>query len=170
VDFAARKAALADVERVLALPTSERQAQIAELVARWPDGRIKMLLTTAGLRLRREWPDVFSTGAYVPLKTESAVSAGLVAFARSLDTRVILTVVPRLVAPIVSEASPIPLGGDAWKTSRVLLPPELSARTFYDALTGAEITPTSTGQESWIFAGQLFEHVPAALMRSSTND
>jgi hypothetical protein len=30
-------------------------------------------------------------------------------------------------------------------------------------LTGAEIAPVATGNQSWIFAGQLFETVPVAM-------
>ncbi len=127
VDFADRADALAGVGQVLSLPHAERGPRITDMIASWPDGRIKLLLTTAGLCLRREWPDVFLSGRYIPLKTESAVPAGLVAFARVLGTRVVLVVAPRLVAPLVSEVSPVPLGGDAWKTSRILLPPSSRA-------------------------------------------
>jgi (1->4)-alpha-D-glucan 1-alpha-D-glucosylmutase len=166
VDFTARTSALADVEDVLALPPEERASRIAEMIAQWIDGRIKLLLTTAGLRLRREWPDLFLSGRYVPLKTEATVPAGLVAFARALDTRVVLVVAPRLIAPLVSDASPVPIGADAWKTSRILLPPELADRTFHHVLTGAEIVPASAGGEAWLFAGQVFATAPVALLRT----
>ena len=166
VDFADRADALAGVGQVLSLPA--RRARPAhrghdrDLARR----RIKLLVTAAGLRLRREWPDVFLSGRYIPLETESAVPAGLVAFARVLDTRVVLVVAPRLVAPLVSEVSPVPLGGDAWQTSRILLPPELAGHTFRDEFTGADIAPASAGQESWLFAGQTFERVPVGLLRN----
>jgi (1->4)-alpha-D-glucan 1-alpha-D-glucosylmutase len=167
VDFTTRKEALADVEEVLALPHPERTPRVAGMVANWSDGRIKMLLTTAGLRLRREWSDVFLSGRYVPLRTDVAVPAGLVAFARILDTRAVLVAVPRLIAPLVSESSPVPLGGHAWKTSRIFLPAELAGRGFRHVLTGAEIAPTTIGDETWVFAGQTFETVPVGLLQST---
>jgi hypothetical protein len=45
-------------------------------------GRIKLLITTIGLRLRRAHPELFLKGEYVPLDTEVSVNAGAVAFAR----------------------------------------------------------------------------------------
>ena len=39
-------------------------------------------MTAASLRLRRELPDVFTDGGYLPLTTEITVPADVVAFAR----------------------------------------------------------------------------------------
>ncbi len=95
------------------------------------------------------------------------VPADIVAFARlgrGGDGRAALFIAPRLVAPLVPEAGSLPLGGDAWKTSRILLPPDLSTRTFTNLLTGERLQPTSTVDEAWLFAGQLFGSVPAAIL------
>jgi hypothetical protein len=59
-----------------------------------------------------------------------------------------------------------PVGGDAWKTSRVFLPPELGGLTYRHEITGAEVQPTSAGDGAWLFAGQLFETVPVAVLRA----
>jgi (1->4)-alpha-D-glucan 1-alpha-D-glucosylmutase len=166
VDFTRRMQALEDVDRALALPDAERSAAIAQLVASWPDGRIKLLLTALGLRLRREQSDVFLAGRYVPLVTDVVVKGSLVAFARVLDDRVVIVVAPRLVAPLMTNGHAAPVGGDAWKTSRVFLPPELGGLTYRHEITGAEVQPTSAGDGAWLFAGQLFETVPVAVLRA----
>jgi (1->4)-alpha-D-glucan 1-alpha-D-glucosylmutase len=124
-----------------------------------------MLLTTVGLRLRRERPDLFLAGRYVALRTDTAVRAELVAFARIHEGDAVLFVAPRLVAPLVSDERPVPSGGEAWKTSRVLLPSELAGCTFRNELTGAEIKPTSAGDETWLFAARVFEAAPVAMLR-----
>jgi hypothetical protein len=59
-----------------------------------------------------------------------------------------------------------PLGGDRWKTSRVMLPPGLADRTFRDQLTGAEVRPTRTGDSAWIFLGEAFQTMPVAILRA----
>jgi maltooligosyltrehalose synthase len=123
-------------------------------------------LTTVGLRLRRELPDLFHAGEYVALTTESSVRADIVAFARVHAQAAVLFVAPRLCAPIDHQDRVLPLGGDAWKTSRVLLPPTLAQRTFYHELSGAEIRPTISDTNAWIFAGQIFEHVPVGILRA----
>jgi maltooligosyltrehalose synthase len=99
--------------------------------------------------------------------TDSTVSGGLVAFARLLDDRAVVAAAPRLVAKLMAERDgALPTGGDAWKTSRILLPSELQGRAFRDVLTGAEILPASGAGDEWLFAGQVFEHVPVALLTS----
>ncbi|HXW08427.1 MAG TPA: malto-oligosyltrehalose synthase [Vicinamibacterales bacterium] len=163
VDFAHRAALLDEIESVLAEPLGQRRSAVVALQQRWRDGRIKLLLTVAGLRLRRDWPEGFLQGAYLPLETEVSVPADLVAFARVFEDRAAVFVVPRLAARLVAQAG-LPLGGDAWKTSRVLLPPELSNRTFRHVVTGAEIRPTSTNSRSWIFAGEIFQVVPFGIL------
>ena len=167
VDFELRKRLLDSVEEILAMNGEVRAEAIAPLVENWQDGRIKMLVTTVGLRMRKERPDLFLRGRYVPLATEAAVSSDIVAIARIEDdarARAVLFVAPRLVAPLVSENNSVPLGGDAWKTSRVLLPAELSSRTFTNALTGERLDVTSTSDESWLFAGQVFRVAPVAIL------
>jgi (1->4)-alpha-D-glucan 1-alpha-D-glucosylmutase len=166
VDFELRARMLEEIDRVISLPPPERATAVAELVQHAVDGRVKLLLTTIGLRLRREYQDVFLTGRYVPLVTDVGVRGGLVAFARILNGQGLIFVTPRVIAPLVSAAQPVPLGGDLWKTSRVILPPELSGRTFRHEITGAEIAPTSAGDQAWLFAGQIFESVPVAIVRT----
>ena len=166
VDFTLRAAMLAEVEHVLALPTADRTAAVAGLVNDWADGRVKLLVTTAGLRLRREWPDLFLSGRYAPLVTDVTVNGGVVAFARIRDDQAVIIAAPRLSAGLVSNDQPLPLGGSAWKTSRILLPPDLAGRRFRHEITGAEIVPTSAADDAWIFVGQAFETVPVAILRS----
>ena len=166
VDFDRRRALLSEVLGVIARPAEERRAAIAELVNQWSDGRVKLLLTTTGLCLRRSLPDVFLSGRYVPLTTEIASDGALVAFARVLGEQALIFLAPRLIAPLVSAEHPVPLGGEAWKTSRVLLPPEFAGRTFRDEITGATMTPTTVSDDSWIFVGEALETMPVAILRA----
>ena len=87
VDFGRRRALLAEVEKVVGLGGPERVAAVAAMMAHWRDGRIKLLVTALGLRLRHDWPDVFLSGGYLPLVTDVTVPAGLVAFVRIQDDR-----------------------------------------------------------------------------------
>ena len=166
VDFDHRRRLLASIEPVLALPPAARTAAVGEMMTNWEDGRIKMLLTTLGLRLRREWPDLFVRGRYLPLVTDVTVRAGLVAFARVLDETAVLFIAPRLTAPL-ADTGGLPLGGGAWKTSRVILPPELRGRTLRHHVTGAEVQPIAAGGDEWIFAGQVFETVPVGIITAA---
>ena len=165
VDFDLRRALLDDVDGVLALCPTQRVPALAGMLRDWVDGRIKLLTTTAGLRLRRKDPELFLAGAYVPLATEITVDGDAIAFARMQEARALLFVAPRLCARMFTEDLQPPLGA-TWKTSRVLLPPELADRRFRHELTGAEIQPTTTADHSWLFLGEIFEHVPVGMLMS----
>jgi (1->4)-alpha-D-glucan 1-alpha-D-glucosylmutase len=166
VDFARREAALAECSEIAKMPAEARGPAIDRLVDRWTDGTIKMFVTAVGLRLRRDAPDLFLEGDYLPLEVESTVAAQVLAFARvHADGRALIAVVPHLTLPLVDRDHPLPLG-ERWKTSRVLLPPALGALTWRDAFTGAELKPVATAEHSWLSAGQVFERLPVALLVS----
>ena len=164
VDFELRQSLLDDVDRILALPHDERVGELAGLLQHWEDGRLKLLATTVGLRLRQRHPELFLSGSYLPLTTEISVSSDVVAFARLHDSAAAIIVGPRLCAPLVDSSLQPPLGGERWKTSRILLPPALADRTFRHEITGAQIKPTATSDQAWLFVGEAFQHVPIAIL------
>jgi maltooligosyltrehalose synthase len=94
------------------------------------------------------------------------VHAGAVAFARVAESGGILIIAPRLFSRAVTGERRVPLGGECWKTSRVMLPPELRDRVFRDVITGAEIRPASAGASAWIFLGEAFLTLPIAILKT----
>ena len=142
----------------------EEAPSMASLVESWPDGRLKLFVTAASLRIRRELPEVFAGGDYLPLTTEITVRADVVAFARSVGPDSVIVAAPRLVADIGCDGAP--LGADCWKTSRIMLPASLRDRTFRNVFTGEELRPTIKGEEAWLFVGQLFAQLPVAILRT----
>jgi (1->4)-alpha-D-glucan 1-alpha-D-glucosylmutase len=163
VDFDARRRALHEVSAILALPPAQRATAVGQLLDGWTDGTIKLLVTAAGLRLRRNAPKLVLDGDYVPLEVDSSVPASVIAFARVLGDRALIVVAPHLVGGLIDNEHPVPLG-DRWKTSRVKLPPELATHTFHDVVTGSERRAITTGNGSWIFVGQVLEHFTVALL------
>lgn len=71
-----------------------------------------------------------------------------------------------IVFAIGTGEQPVPLGGESWKTTRVLLPETLRNRTFRNVFTGAEIRPTLAADSGWIFVGEAFEKLPVAMLRA----
>jgi (1->4)-alpha-D-glucan 1-alpha-D-glucosylmutase len=165
IDFDRRRILLDEIEELLGLGCNQRAPRLAEMLAEWHDGRIKLLTTTAGLRLRRADPDHFLSGAYLPLATDITADGEAIAFARIHDKRAVLFVAPRLCARLFGEDLRPPLG-ETWKTSRLLLPAELAGRTFRHELSGAELRATSGTDASWLFLGQVFETVPVGILRA----
>jgi (1->4)-alpha-D-glucan 1-alpha-D-glucosylmutase len=131
-------------------------------VDQWRDGRIKMLITTAGLQLRRSLPDVFLEGEYLPLEVESAVSAQALAFARVREHSAVIVVAPHLSAALTTNGQ-LPTA-DRWATSRIVLPESLGGRSYRDAFTGATLRPASAPAGAAIFVGQALKHLPVAML------
>jgi (1->4)-alpha-D-glucan 1-alpha-D-glucosylmutase len=167
VDFEARASMLERVEGVLSLEPEARAQAVATLLANWQDGAIKMLVTTAGLRLRRDRADIFLDGDYLPLETDTtAVSARALAFARFVEGGAVIVVAPHLVGRLLDAEHPLPVG-DMWKTSRVMLPKSLAALTYRDVFTGATVSPVAANDSAWMFVGQVLSTLPVALLVSA---
>ncbi len=172
VDFARRAAALTSMEPILPLTsldevetfTEDRHRAIVQMLAAWPDGRLKLYLTAMGLRIRRRWPALFLEGTYVPCDTDVTVPAGLVAYARHHEGEWLLAVAPRLAARLVGSGPDEWPTGEAWKTSRVLLPPGAPSGTWVNLLTGERCQPMSHRAERWLFAGDSMRRLPVALL------
>jgi (1->4)-alpha-D-glucan 1-alpha-D-glucosylmutase len=167
VDFDLRRRALEEVESVLGADLQSRAGRARSYLEAWQDGRIKLLVAATGLRLRKELPELFLAGEYVPLDTEVTVRAGAIAFARVHGNDAVVFAAPRLCASLVDSDHAMPLGGDCWKTSRVMLPATLAGRVFRHEITGAELRPVVAGQQAWMFLGQIWETVPVGMLRTT---
>jgi (1->4)-alpha-D-glucan 1-alpha-D-glucosylmutase len=163
VDFAQRAALLERLEPVLDAGRSpaDRAEAVADLVRGWEDGAIKLLVTACGLRLRRERRALFLEGAYVPLTCEAERAENAVAAARVQDSQAIVAVTPRLAARLAGE---MPLGRDAWRGARMLLPGELGQRIYRHALTGAELRPVDGRDSMGLPLADVLRECPVAIL------
>jgi (1->4)-alpha-D-glucan 1-alpha-D-glucosylmutase len=118
------------------------------------DGRAKLLLLREALHARRDDPELFVRGEYVPLHAEGPHAAHVVAFARRTADRVLLCVVPRLVGRLLDEGE-----GRLPCDARVVVPAELR-REYVDVVTGAH----RAGDV--LELGELLSDFPVALLSS----
>ncbi|MEP6956713.1 MAG: malto-oligosyltrehalose synthase, partial [Chthoniobacterales bacterium] len=124
-----------DYEQRRAMLTGLTNAQPEELLAGWPDGRIKMFLTHRLLHFRREHPDLFLRGSYVPLRTTGAHRDSCVAFAREHESSWIVVIAPRLTARVG-----FPPLGESWQDTAVGLPQSAaSGAGAHNLFTGREL-------------------------------
>jgi (1->4)-alpha-D-glucan 1-alpha-D-glucosylmutase len=138
----------------------ELEQHVRDLLAGWPDSRIKMFVTACGLRLRRREPALFIKGEYEALRGDGHLASHVVAFARLHETKAVIAAVPRLM----SSAFPHDLstGSDVWKDTRLFLPATASTATFRHLFTGARLRPDPTS--GCLFAADLFRTCPVALL------
>lgn len=126
----------------------------SRLAADWPDGRIKLALTRALLRLRHEFGDLFQHGAYEPLKVAGPHAEHVIAFARSSKRQ-------RLVVAIGRHFCPLSDGGRQWPAQWDATI-EADTKATYEYLIGRE-----AGRRTDALAlADLFRDLPVAVLRS----
>ncbi|BDG09438.1 malto-oligosyltrehalose synthase [Anaeromyxobacter paludicola] len=155
VDFARRAGLLDAIDRRLAEGPEARAALAREVSSPegLRDGRAKLWLLREGLRLRREAPELFLEGTYLPLEARGRDAGHLVAFARTHRGRRLLCAVPRLTLSLLDAAAGGPI---AWE-GELPLPPELAGR-YQDLVTGE---PREGGP---LALSALFGSFPVALL------
>lgn len=147
VDFAGRAALLRD------LPD---EVDPQSLLASWPDGRIKLLILSRLLRLRRRKPDLFLTGAYHPLAAEGNRGDHLCAFARLTQSDGLVVIAPRFFVALSDGRTELPQSA-AWADTMTIGPGELAGRRMTNLLTGETISPEAgpDGAPQWMAAALL---------------
>jgi (1->4)-alpha-D-glucan 1-alpha-D-glucosylmutase len=151
----------------------------ADLATRWPDADIKMWIMSAGLRLRRERPEIFSFGDYIPLTITGPAAQHVLAFARRWESQIAVTVVPRhfyrLSAQSVSANKKKPAAAPTadWQDTAVTLPEDFPQQ-WTSSLSGEshsasnrEIDPQTRSLA--LNAADLFAVFPVALLISQQN-
>ena len=167
VDFDARRTVLTALDPLIEASAGRRAPAdpiaVRRLAEAWPDGRIKLFITAAGLRLRREWPEIFLSGRYVPLEAEAEPPAEIIAFAREHDDLGAIVVAPRFVSGLIAETGGLPLG-PAWRGARVLLRLERQPHQLRNVLTGEIVRPEVVDGRWSLRIGDLLANCPVALL------
>lgn len=158
---------LVDPDNRRPIDHDERQASltdepdVAELVQSWRNGRIKRFVMTRALELRRLWPALFGIGDYRPVEVAGMHAERVVAFLRRRGEAWALTVAPRLVLPLMGDAT-VPLPPPvAWGDTALILP-ELPGVGAIDAFTGR---PALIETEGRLLLSSLLDRLPVALLR-----
>ena len=97
VDFAQRKAAMADLAERLKAP-EQRAALFEALISEWQDGRAKLATTALLLALRGEDPELFESGDYLPMVIEGDRSDWAFGYVRASGDRKLAVVMARYPA------------------------------------------------------------------------
>ena len=150
----------------------------SELAARWPDPDIKLWLTTSGLRLRRDLPDVFTFGEYIPLTATGAAADHVLAFARRWENQIVISVLPRQFYRLRKAQSLAPetagLPPADWADTSLALPDDFPS-DWLCRLSGQlhttfnEPSTSKASRSSRLNIAQLFAVFPVALLTSQVD-
>ncbi len=149
VDYALRQALLAG--------SSASEAPIKP--DDWRNGEIKQAVIARTLAFRREFPDLFAAGRYIPLPVTGPAAGHVVAFARQHDDTRIVVAVSRLPAALLGSATRLVPPPSQLYGTRVSLPRGWSRRKSLDILSDAR-----NGTAPNIPIATLFARLPIALL------
>ena len=151
VDFEARTAALS--------------AGVApgELLADWRDGRVKLAVIHRVLQLRARMPELFTEGAYTPLKVEGEKADHIFAFARTHGEQSVIVVAVRCAGKLLLENElPLPKA-DEWGGTHVSVPRNVIGRLTSDVLN----TEWRHELPAQILVSELLRKLPVAVLEVS---
>lgn len=158
VDYARREALL----RELHLAGEPRAEWLRGLMEHMEDGRIKLYLTWRGLQARRQLPQLFQGGLYLPLRVTGARADHVCAFARRSERHVAVAVAPRLFVALTRDAA-LPLGPEVWQDTRVELPAELTDTRLADVFSGQPGDPEVADGKASLALASALANLPCAL-------
>ena len=157
MDFGARQAALHQLlEQSADLPQLVRQ-----LLEHREDGRIKLYISQRLLCLRRERPELFVGGSYLPLRGNQHVAA----FTRSAHAQTLLIAAPIQIATLTRGALTLPIGHEVWRDHSLSIPGD-SSRNYRDVFTGRTLTGANGLARATLKLADVFADFPVAALLS----
>jgi (1->4)-alpha-D-glucan 1-alpha-D-glucosylmutase len=163
VDFARRRELLSELRMASVDPLKVCQGTLDN----YRDGRVKMWVTMRGMEIRREHPELFHKGNYMPLETTDA-SRHLCSFARAYEQDGLndfaLVAVPRFSYTLLAGKMAVPLG-ENWGDTTIKLP-ESAPVEFENIFTGERVR----AEEGKLFCRDLFRNFPVCVLRGISTD
>ena len=123
VDYAGRMAAL------------DETASVAELLASWRDGRVKQRVIACALDVRRRSPELFTEGAYEPLRVSEAAEGRVIAFLRRVGDQAVLVAAPLRCSDALGPED-LHLSPQAFGEGCIHLPDDVQGGAGSDVLSG----------------------------------
>ncbi len=120
----------------------------------WRSGHLKQQVIGRVLHLRREHPELFRLGDYMPLRPEGRRAANLLSFARRTEEKAAILVAPRLVLGAFRHGEE--QLSARWKETVLFLPPALRSRSYRDVFSGRRFDPSDSLPIAWAFVDHPF--------------
>jgi (1->4)-alpha-D-glucan 1-alpha-D-glucosylmutase len=150
-------------ESLKKLGSSPDEAAFSGMLATPEDGRLKLYVTWKTLCARKQWPEVFRQGEYIPLAVQGERADHVVAFLREHEGTAVLVVAPRLVSALVGERDVPPIGGDIWGDMQIVLPSRSGRTNCRNVFTGAVVDQQLSASGGLISVSDVLKIFPVAL-------
>jgi len=162
VDYTRRMVLLNDLKRAESSIDPLRLAH--DLLETMEDGRVKLFLVRKALSLRSSRRELFESGRYLPYEVMGEKAEQVCAFERSLDLEAVVVVAPRFFTRLVSDASGLPLGEEAWGDTRIVAPCEISGSKYRNVFTGEIVSSITEDGVEVLKMAEVLASFPVALL------
>lgn len=156
IDYEKRQTALKEILR--------GTTQLGEdLLASWPNGNVKLHVFVRSLAARKNRPELFAKGRYLPLDASGTLADRIFAFARELQGDWAIVILPRCVARANAPVLGPDMRREFWKDT-ILRLPQGAPGAWTNVLTpkGAPAIPSGV---RGLPIGEIFQGFPVALLR-----
>jgi len=164
VDYDHRRALLDDLKQQLRAAGEDLTSLSRQLLSTPEDGRVKLYLTYRVTNYRRSHQDLFSRGVYSPLLAVGEKAGYVCSFIRALEEEAVVVAVPRLVAGLTGGREDHLLKGIQWRDTSLVLPNEMTGRSFQNLFTGERVTVDVREGNVTLPLGPLFQFFPVSLL------
>lgn len=160
VDYEHRRQLLASLKE----PENGLDWLIGDMLENWRDGRVKLFTTHRSLNFRRDHRDVFLDGDYLAPEVSGEKAEHACAFIRRTVGKSVFVAVPRCTLRL-TEGDGLPLGGEVWRDTAVIVPPDTPAQ-WRNVFTGEVVEIISEGAERKLYLADALKTFPVALLES----
>ena len=160
VDYDRRRRVLAEFREVCNSGCDEQSTYARELATKMDDGRIKAYLIWKTLNFRKQEPELFQLGEYVPLDVTGEHAKHLLAFARRHKKQTVIVLAPRLCVQFLRGEPRMPSGEEVWRDVQIKIP--ANQARFQNMFSGEKLVV----ERGELFAKDLFHNFPVALLLS----
>lgn len=147
----------------------DRQVREPQAFLEWinsdkENGNIKLWLTARLLQCRRQHPQLFAHGDYIPLSVEGRYKEHLLAFARRYQKQWFVSVVPLTSGLFMNDGQPVMPSEVDWGNTRVLLP-DNAPEQWHNLFSGATMV-----SGSYLSMSELFLDSPVGILYAEKRD
>jgi (1->4)-alpha-D-glucan 1-alpha-D-glucosylmutase len=136
---------------------------IGELLDAPEDDRLKLYLIWKTLCLRKDQPDLFRQGEYLPLEVLGSKADHVVAFSRTFQTTNVIVIAPRLVAGLLNDREALPVGPAIWEDTQIVVPSWACSVSYRNIFTGDSLELQKTADSAKIAVAEALAHFPVAV-------
>lgn len=162
VDFEQRTRLLKELEKQTSV---DDPALIEKLLAHWKDGCVKLFLISRLLNYRKNYPQLFQQGDYLPLQTSGTKSENICAFLRRRGKAWVLIAVPRFMAGLTG-GNKAPVGEKVWGSDCFALTRKMPS-TWKNILTHEMIGATNVKGRMVLPVASVLRRFPVAVLEPS---